>query len=518
MSEKVENNWYEILELDFYLDPKEDEQKIKKIIEEKNKCWVRNQRDRKIGMLCTKYIEYNKKGKILKDILDDEKRSQMIKDVQRRLFEEVDGFLAAFEGGVVTEEKVRYILGKMREENIVINEKIIKERIFSKGKKIGIGSYEEFDINLKKTFDVNLFSKFEDIKKTLDKLGEVNIYSFFYFQGLALNFLTKREIELKIEYFEKKNDFESGLKRKIFSFCKELIEKDEVEKYNEYLEKMEYLKIKREMDFLINEKKKLTKKRMESEIASFEEKFGGVIEKRNVREFFSKYFGYEIVDNENERKFSGKAVSKINGRKKFQVRTLFAVFLGIFCSFSAVFLWNWYYNKQGAEETASQESNNYEKKVNLGKEKANNSGVKISQKDFRPENNLSLDSNIKNKENKKENEKKVVQNGSVSVANNSVLQFQEKNLKKEKERKVSQSKNVIEKNNLNSHSESKKGSKIKELEKSVEGDAVKMTDLGESYESQGNKIKAKEWYEKAAQLGNARAKNNLGNLYRETDE
>ena len=38
MSEKVENNWYEILELDFYLDPKEDEHKIKKIIEEKNKC------------------------------------------------------------------------------------------------------------------------------------------------------------------------------------------------------------------------------------------------------------------------------------------------------------------------------------------------------------------------------------------------------------------------------------------------------------------------------------------------
>ena len=38
MSEKVENNWYEILELDFYLDSKEDEQKIKKIIEEKNKC------------------------------------------------------------------------------------------------------------------------------------------------------------------------------------------------------------------------------------------------------------------------------------------------------------------------------------------------------------------------------------------------------------------------------------------------------------------------------------------------
>ena len=49
MSEKVENNWYEILELDFYLDPKEDEQKIKKIIEEKNKCWVKNQKHRKFS-------------------------------------------------------------------------------------------------------------------------------------------------------------------------------------------------------------------------------------------------------------------------------------------------------------------------------------------------------------------------------------------------------------------------------------------------------------------------------------
>ena len=49
MSEKVENNWYEILELAFYLDPKEDKQKIKKIIEEKNKCWMKNQKDREFS-------------------------------------------------------------------------------------------------------------------------------------------------------------------------------------------------------------------------------------------------------------------------------------------------------------------------------------------------------------------------------------------------------------------------------------------------------------------------------------
>jgi len=30
MSEKVENNWYEILELDFYLDPKEMNKRLKK--------------------------------------------------------------------------------------------------------------------------------------------------------------------------------------------------------------------------------------------------------------------------------------------------------------------------------------------------------------------------------------------------------------------------------------------------------------------------------------------------------
>ena len=293
MSEKVENNWYEILELDFYLDPKEDEQKIKKIIEEKNKYWVRNQRDRKIGMLCTKYIEYNKKGKILKDILDDEKRSQMIKDVQRRLFEGIDRYLVTFENEVMTEEKIRYILNKIKEEHKIINEKIIKERIWSKGKKVGIGSYEKFEENLKKTFDLKLSSKFENIEKNLKAFGKANIYDFLNSQELTLNFLNKREIEEKIKSFEK-NDSESDLKKKLCLFCKDLVEKDEIEKYNEYLEKMECLKIEKELEVIQNEKKRLKKKKIKKEIETFESKFGDIIEDKVAREFFLKYFG---IDN-----------------------------------------------------------------------------------------------------------------------------------------------------------------------------------------------------------------------------
>lgn len=41
MSEKLRDNWYEILELNYYLNPEEDEQEIRRIIEEKNKYWDR---------------------------------------------------------------------------------------------------------------------------------------------------------------------------------------------------------------------------------------------------------------------------------------------------------------------------------------------------------------------------------------------------------------------------------------------------------------------------------------------
>ena len=484
MSEKVENNWYEILELDFYLDPKEDEQKIKKIIEEKNKYWVRNQRDRKIGMLCTKYIEYNKKGKILKDILDDEKSSQMIKDVQKKLFEEIDRYLITFENEVMTEEKIRYILNKIKEEHKIINEKIIKERIWSRGKKVGIGSYEKFEENLKKTFDLKLSSKFENIEKNLKAFGKANIYDFLNSQELTLNFLNKREIEEKIKSFEK-NDSENNLKKKLCLFCKDLVEKDEIEKYNEYLEKMECLKIEKELEVIKNEKKRLRRKKIESEIENFESKFKDTIEDKIVREFFSKYFGYKFVSDKNKGKLGQIDISKIKEWMKLRKKTLVKIAVGLVFIFVVIFSWN-LYNKKEAEKIFVQ-AEKYMKEGNKEKakewyEKAASKGVAEAMNDLGI-----LYDNEGDKEKAKEWYEKAASKGVVEAMNDLGILYDNEGDK----------------------------AKAKELyEKSAaRGNTDAMYNLGLLYDNEGYKVKAKEWYEKSALKGNAYAMNNLGLLY-----
>ena len=516
MSEKVENNWYEILELDFYLDPKEDEQKIKKIIEEKNKYWVRNQRDRKIGMLSTKYIEYNKKGKILKDILDDEKRSQMIKDVQKKLFEGIDRYLVTFENEVMTEEKIRYILNKIKEEHKIINEKIIKERIWSRGKKVGIGSYEKFEENLKRAFDLKLSSKFENIEKNLKAFGKANIYDFLNSQELTLNFLNKREIEEKIKSFEK-NDSESDLKKKLCLFCKDLVEKDEIEKYNEYLEKMECLKIEKELEVIKNEKKRLKKKKIKKEIETFESKFKDTIEDKVAREFFSKYFGYKFVSDKNKGKLGQIDISKIKEWMKLRKKTLVKIAVGLVFIFVVIFSWN-LYNKKEAKKIFVQ-AEKYMKEGN--KEKAKEWYEKAASKgDADAMNNLGvLYADEGNREKSKELYEKAASKGDTEAMNNlGLLYYNERDKEKSKEwyEKASSKGDTEAMYNLGVlYADEGNREKSKELyEKAAsKGYTDAMNNLGVLYDNEGDKEKAKELYEKAASTGDTDAMNNLGRFY-----
>ena len=548
MSEKVENNWYEILELDFYLDPKEDEQKIKKIIEEKNKYWVRNQRDRKIGMLCTKYIEYNKKGKILKDILDDEKRIQMIKDVQKKLFEGIDRYLVTFENEVMTEEKIRYILNKIKEEHKIINEKIIKERIWSRGKKVGIGSYEKFEENLKRAFDLKLSSKFENIEKNLKAFGKANIYDFLNSQELTLNFLNKREIEEKIKFFEK-NDSESDLKKKLCLFCKDLVEKDEIEKYNEYLEKMECLKIEKELEVIKNEKKRLKKKKIKKEIETFESKFKDTIEDKVAREFFSKYFGYKFVSDKNKGKLGQIDISKIKEWMKLRKKTLVKIAVGLVFIFVVIFSWN-LYNKKEAEKIFVQaekymKEGNKEKakeRYEIAARKGNTDAMnKLGEYYYAKENsfkaeewykkaakggNIKAMENLMNFYNRYSSNEKVIEWGTKAaakgntIAMNNLGKFYENNGDKVKAKewyeKAAAKGETTAMNNLGVFYENN-GDKVKSKEwvekAAVKGNTVAMANLGVFYENNGNKVKAKEWYEKAAAKGDTIAMNNLGVYY-----
>ena len=518
MSEKVENNWYEILELDFYLDPKEDKQKIKKIIEEKNKYWVRNQRDRKIGMLCTKYIEYNKKGKILKDILDDEKRSQMIKDVQKKLFEGIDRYFITFENEVMTEEKIRYILNKTKEEYKIINEKIIKERIWSRGKKVGIGSYEKFEENLKRTFDLKLSSKFENIEKNLKEFGKVNIYNFLNSQELTLNFLNKREIEEKIKFFEK-NDSESDLKKKLCLFCKDLVEKDEIEKYNEYLEKMECLKIEKELEVIQNEKKRLKKKKIKKEIETFESKFGDIIEDKVAREFFLKYFGYKFVSDKNKGKLGQIDISKIKEWMKLRKKTLVKIAVGLVFIFVVIFSWN-LYNKKEAKKIFVQ-AEKYMKEGN--KEKAKERYEIAARKgntDAMYNLGLLYDNEGDKEKVKKWYEKAASKGNTDAMYNLGILYYEEGDKEKTKkwfEKAASKGNTDAMYNSGILRYEEGDKEKAKEwYEKAAsKGNVRAMTNLGVLYDNEGDKAKAKKWYEKAASKGNTDAMYNLGILYYE---
>ena len=354
----------------------------------------------------------------------------------------------------MTEEKIRYILNKIKEEYKIINEKIIKERIWSKDKKVGIGSYEKFEENLKRTFDLKLSSKFENIEKNLKAFGKANIYDFLNSQELTLNFLNKREIEEKIKFFEK-NDSESDLKKKLCLFCKDLVEKDEIEKYNEYLEKVECLKIEKELEVIKNEKKRLRRKKIESEIENFESKFKDTIEDKIVREFFSKYFGYKFVSDKNKGKLGQIDISKIKEWMKLQKKTLVKIAVGLVFIFVVIFSWN-LYNKKEAEKIFMQ-AENYMKEGN--KEKA-----------------------------KEWYEKSASKGNAKAMINLGVLYSEEGDKAKAKEW----------------------------YEKSaVRGNTEAMYNLGVLYDKEGDKAKAKEWYEKSASKGNAKAMINLGVLYSE---
>ena len=412
----------------------------------------------------------------------------------------------------MTEEKIRYILNKIKEEHKIINEKIIKERIWSKGKKVGIGSYEKFEENLKRAFDLKLSSKFENIEKNLKEFGKVNIYDFLNSQELSLNFLNKREIEEKIKSFEK-NDSESDLKKKLCLFCKDLVEKDEIEKYNEYLEKMECLKIEKELEVIKNEKKRLRRKKIESEIENFESKFKDTIEDKIVREFFSKYFGYKFVSDKNKGKLGQIDISKIKEWMKLRKKTLVKIAVGLVFIFVVIFSWNLYnkkeakkifvqgekYRKEGNKEKAKEW---YEKSASKGDAEAmyylgvfyKDNGEILKAKEWYEKSASKGDADAMNnlggfyyeggnKEKAKEWYEKSVSKGNVeAIYNLGLLYDKEGNREKSKEW----------------------------YEKSAsKGEAYAMTNLGEFYYEEGNKEKSKEWYEKAAAKGSKEAKEAL---------
>lgn len=250
MSEKIKNNWYKILELEYYPNPVEDEDVIRDRIEDKKAFWAKKRNDFSKGKEYTKYLELENKKVIEEEMLDPEnnKRKEMIRELQNILFKAVDDMLEFCEGEYISSKVVKEF---SKQEGL--DEKLIKIRLKEKGKRIEEYRnpiYESYCENLKKKI-----TNYDNSKKNLDLLGKKNLYDFLNSEGIYCQSETDTEKILeKIEERRKKlvkSDAETSAKKELLSEC-HLIFKNAQKKreYDEYVEHLKYLEVSKELEKL----------------------------------------------------------------------------------------------------------------------------------------------------------------------------------------------------------------------------------------------------------------------------
>ena len=250
MSEKIKNNWYKILELEYYPNPVEDEDVIRDRIEDKKAFWAKKRNDFSKGKEYTKYLELENKKVIEEEMLDPEnnKRKEMIRELQNILFKAVDDMLEFCEGEYISSKVVKEF---SKQEGM--DEKLIKIRLKEKGKRIEEYRnpiYEKYCENLKKKI-----TNYDNSKKNLDLLGKKNLYDFLNSEGIYFQSETDTEKILeKIEERRKKlvkSDAETSAKKELLSEC-HLIFKNAQKKreYDEYVEHLKYLEVSKELEKL----------------------------------------------------------------------------------------------------------------------------------------------------------------------------------------------------------------------------------------------------------------------------
>ena len=429
-----------------------------------------------------------------------------------KVFKKIDLYLEVFENELITEKKIQGILDKENKSKM-IDGKLLKEQIWGEGKKIAISSYEDFEKKINKTFIPILQSKFNAIDQNLKVLNKANIYDFLHSEGLSLNFWNEEEIESKRELL-KKNNVENDAKRKLYSSCGELVKQNKIEEYNEYLEKMECVKIKKELENIRDVNREFEKEITEIEIKNFVDKFKDVVEEKIAREIFLKFFENNFEDDRKSKEINSMKRIKLSKKSIFSLAVIV-----IICILIVTFSWN-QFNKEEAKKLLNRAEKYekegkiigakelYEKSVAKGNADAmnnlgrlyDNEGYKVKAKEWYEKavlkgnagamNNLGrLYDNEGDKEKAKEwYEKSAAKGDADAMYNLGVLYYKEGDKEKAKEW----------------------------YEKSAaKGDADAMYNLGVLYANEGDKEKAKELYEKSAAKGDAYAMNNLGLLYYE---
>ena len=281
---KIEHNWYEILELTFYPVAEENEEKIKNRIDEKRKQWIINGSDIIKGTDYKIYLNLYNKGIISEQMLGKNNiREKLIKDARNNYFKPIDDFLNAIGNIPITNEIIKKIAKESKRD-----EKLVVERIQQSGKKIDFDeakktasdAYNNYCNYMKKKF--KFLTVFRGIEQYLKILNKKNLYDFLISEGLELKTLTVSKIDEKRLKLLKSDD-ETSAKRKLYSECEKMLKYTEIKtEYDDYLK---YLKYK-EVSVILSKIKKIFNV------------IGTTISKRQSDNFINEIA--EILKNEKE--------------------------------------------------------------------------------------------------------------------------------------------------------------------------------------------------------------------------
>ena len=240
---RIEYNWYEILGLEYYPVPEENEEKIKAKIEEKRKEWLRKETDPLNGTKYKNYGELLKHGVIESEMLNSAKRKELIRDAQNKLFEPIDKFLKYFEGSIITSKKIKEIAEKTKRK-----ENLIKKRIEENGK------IELYDEKIYKNYCEYINRKYEflTVEQNLKILDKKDLYEFLNSENINVNRLDARGIIENIKEKRKdliKSDNETSAKKKLFTECEKIFgDVAKRKEYDEYLKYLKYVNVKKELE------------------------------------------------------------------------------------------------------------------------------------------------------------------------------------------------------------------------------------------------------------------------------
>ena len=240
---RIEYNWYEILGLEYYPVPEENEEKIKAKIEEKRKEWLRKETDPLNGTKYKNYGELLKHGVIESEMLNSTKRKELIRDAQNKLFEPIDKFLKYFEGSIITSQKIKEIAEKTKRK-----ENLIKKRIEENGK------IELYDEKIYKNYCEYINRKYEflTVEQNLKILDKKDLYEFLDSENINVNRLDARRVIENIKEKRKdliKSDNETSAKKKLFTECEKIFgDVAKRKEYDEYLKYLKYINVKKELE------------------------------------------------------------------------------------------------------------------------------------------------------------------------------------------------------------------------------------------------------------------------------